>query len=90
MGNLGDTENISMLERNKRDTEKERDISINFMNKENNNEMKKQSYNKTENRYEFSRLQDFDKDLFMNNNKYLSKSKTIQDNNSISSLSTIS
>ena len=81
MGNLGDTENISMLERNKRDTEKERDISINFMNKENNNEMKKQSNNKTENRYEFSRLQDFDKDLFMNNNKYLSKSKTIQDNN---------
>ena len=79
MGNLGDKENISMIERNKREIEKDRDrdISINF----NNNEMKKQSNNKTENRYEFNRLQDLDKDLFTKNNMFIQKSKTIQDNN---------
>ncbi len=79
MGNLEDKENISMIERNKREIEKDRDrdISINF----NNNEMKKQSNNKTENRYEFSRLQDLDKELFTKNNMFIQKSKTIQDNN---------
>ena len=60
-------ENISMLERNKRELEKERDI-------------KKQN-NKTENRYEFSRLQDLDKDYFSNKIFNLPKTKTIQENN---------
>ena len=74
-------ENISMLERNKRELEKERDININFINKENNNNDIKKQNNKTENRYEFSRLQDLDKDYFSNKIFNLPKAKTIQENN---------
>ena len=74
-------ENISMLERNKRELEKERDININFINKENNNNDIKKQNNKTENRYEFSRLQDLDKDYFSNKIFNLPKTKTIQENN---------
>ena len=56
--------NLSFLERNKREREKEKDnFNINFINKDNNNDIKKIN-NKTENRYEFARLQDFDKNLF--------------------------
>ena len=74
-------ENISMLERNKRELEKERDININFINKENNNNDIKKQNNKAENRYEFSRLQDLDKDYFSNKIFNLPKAKTIQENN---------
>ena len=74
-------ENISMLERNKRELEKERDININFINKENNNNDIKKQNNKTESRYEFSRLQDLDKDYFSNKIFNLPKTKTIQENN---------
>ena len=58
--------NLSFLERNKRDREKEKDnFNINFINKDNNNNNDiKKINNKTENRYEFARLQDFDKNLF--------------------------
>ena len=60
--------NLSFLERNKKEKEKDRDNSfnINFLNKDSNNAINK---NKTENRYEYSRFQDLDKDnLFKNNN----------------------
>ena len=82
----GEGENSSMLGGKKveleKEKEKERDISIPFLNNndKNNNEMKKIGNIKTENRYEFSRLQDFDKDLFTKN-IFMPKAKTHQDNN---------
>ena len=60
--NTNTNSNLSFLERNKREKEKD-NFNINFINKDNNNDMKKVN-NKTENRYEFARLQDFDKNIF--------------------------
>ena len=88
IANLEENNNLSFLEKNKREKEKE-NINFNFINKENNNEIKKQINKKTENRYEFNRFNDFDKDNnFGNNNNLfnLPKTKTIPENNDINNL----
>jgi len=66
---LNTNANLSVLERNKKEKDQDSSFSINFMNKDSNNAVNK---NKTENRYEFSRFQNLDKDnLFKNNNNNL-------------------
>ena len=81
-----DNTNLSFLERDRR--ERERDsFNLNFINKDNNNEMKKQINNKTENRYEFNRMQDFDKDnIFGNKNLFNFQKGSNPENNDINNL----
>ena len=75
-----DNTNLSFLERNKI---KERDS---FKFGKENNEIKKQTNNKTENRYEFSRLQDLDKDNIYGNKNIFNYPKTNPENNDIDNL----
>ena len=76
--------NLSFLERNKKEKDRDSSFNINFMNKDSNNAVNK---NKTESRYEFSRFQDLDKDnLFKNNNNNLNMfniPKANEDNNEV-------
>ena len=86
--NLGNdnNSNISFIERNKID--KEKDIfHLDFLNKDNNNEIKKQINNKTENRYEInSRFSDLDKDNIFKNKNIFNLPKTDPENNDINNL----
>ena len=75
-----DNNNLSFLERNKI---KERD-SFKFGIE--NNEIKNQINNKTENRYEFNRLQDLDKDNIYGNKNIFNYPKTNPENNDINNL----
>ena len=75
-----DNNNLSFLERNKI---KERD-SFKFGIE--NNEIKNQINNKTENRYEFSRFQDLDKDNIYGNKNIFNYPKTNPENNDINNL----
>ena len=75
-----DNANLSFLERNKK---KEKD---NLMFGKENNDIKKQINNKTENRYEFSRFQDLDKDNIFANKNIFNLPKTNPENNELENL----
>ena len=75
-----DNTNLSFLERNKN---KEKDI---FKFGKENNDIKKQINNKTENRYEFARFSDLDKDNFLGNKNAFNFTKTNPENNDIDNL----
>ena len=75
-----DNINLSFLERNKN---KEKDI---FKFGKENKDIKKQINNKTENRYEFARFQDLDKDNLFGNKNTFNFSKTNPENNDIDNL----
>ena len=75
-----DNTNLSFLERNKN---KEKDI---FKFGKENNDIKKQINNKTENRYEFPRFSDLDKDNFLGNKNTFNFTKTNPENNDIDNL----
>ena len=75
-----DNSNLSFLERNKN---KEKDI---FKFGKENNDIKKQINNKTENRYEFARFLDLDKDNFLGNKNAFNFTKTNPENNDIDNL----
>ena len=87
-----DNSNLSFLERNRREREREKEkeldsFNLNFMNKDNNSEMKKQINNKTENRYEFNRMNDFDKDKSFGNKNFFNFPKgSNPENNDINNL----
>ena len=84
--NLGnDNNNISLLDRNNLDKEKDM-FHLDFLGKDNNNEIKKQTNNKTESRYEFSRFQDLDKDNIFKNKNIFNLPKTDPENNDINNL----
>ena len=79
-----DNTNLSFLERNRREQDS---FNLNFINKDNNNEMKKQINNKTENRYEFNRMQDSDKDNIFGNKNIFNFQKGLEpENNDINNL----
>ena len=87
-----DNSNLSFLERNRREREREKEkeldsFNLNFMNKDNNSEMKKQINNKTENRYEFNRMNDLYKDnIFGNKNIFNFPKGSNPENNDINNL----
>ena len=86
LGSDNNNSNISYIERNKIDKEKDM-FHLDFLNKDNNNEIKKQINNKTENRYEInSRFSELDKDNIFKNKNIFNLPKTDPENNDINNL----